>query len=69
MKFTISFISSKHYSLDTVTQWLWYYKPYKFVKGIVFRIFGIHFNIRESKATEKLIKLWDEKKAKNKKYF
>lgn len=37
------------------TAFLW--QPYKHIKGVNIRIFGFHINIRESDATEKLIKI------------
>ena len=41
-------------------EWFFYYKQYKNVKGFNLRILGLHFNIREWNATEKLIKLFKE---------
>lgn len=61
MKITVSFVNPKHYNISNIGQWIWYFKKYKFVKGFNIRIFGLHFNIREKNATEKLIFLFKEK--------
>ena len=36
---------------------MWYFRTYKFVRGFMLRIFGVHINIRERNATEKLIRI------------
>ncbi len=60
MKINISYCSTKHYDKSNIMQWVWMFKKYKFVKGFIFRMFGIYINIREKNSTEKLIKLWHE---------
>ncbi len=57
MKINVSFISTKHYDKTNIHQWVWYIKKYKYIKGFIFRFFGIYFNVRENNATEKLIKI------------
>jgi len=55
MKIDITFITPHHYDWYNIGWWVWYYRPYKFIKGFNFRMFGFHFNVRENKAFEKLI--------------
>ncbi len=35
------------YPINKIGQWVWYFKKYKYLKGVNIRIFGCHFNIRE----------------------
>lgn len=42
--------------------WFFWFKRYKFVRGFIFRIFGMDINVREGNATEKLIKIWNDSK-------
>jgi hypothetical protein len=37
--------------------WFWYFRKFKFVKGFVIRIFGIHFIVKEENHLEKLIEI------------
>lgn len=55
MKINISYISTKHYDRTNITQWVWMFKRYTYVKGFRMQIFGIYINVRENNATEKLI--------------
>jgi hypothetical protein len=55
MKIGISYISTKYYDRTNIIQWVFFFKRYKFVKGFIFRFFGIYVNVREKYATEKLI--------------
>jgi hypothetical protein len=57
MKINVNYISIKHYDRTNITQWMWMFKRYTYVKGFTMRIFGIYINVRESNATEKLIKI------------
>ena len=40
---------------DNKRYWLFYTKRYSYVKGVIIRIFGFTFNIREKNATQKLM--------------
>ena len=57
MKITVSYTNPKHFTLSTINQWVLTVKKYKFINGFIIRIFGLYINVRENKATEKLIKL------------
>jgi hypothetical protein len=57
MKININYCSAKHYDETNIMQWMWMFKRYKYVKGFIMRIFGVYINVRESNATEKLIKI------------
>ena len=57
MKITVSYTNPKHFTLSTINQWVLTFKKYKFINGFIIRIFGLYINVRENKATEKLIKL------------
>lgn len=57
MKININYCSIKHYNKTNITQWMWMFKQYKYVNGFIVRIFGVYINIRESNATEKLIRI------------
>lgn len=35
--------------------WFWMWHPYKKISGVIFRICGFYFNIREKNAEQKLI--------------
>jgi len=48
-------MSPKNYNKSNITQWMWYFKKYKYVRGVIFRIFGVYVNIRERNSFEKLI--------------
>jgi hypothetical protein len=56
MEVNISYISINDYNWTNIGCWIWYFRPYKFIRGFNFRIFGIHFNIREKNSFQKLIK-------------
>jgi hypothetical protein len=64
MKINISYTSLKWYDRTNIKQWFWFYKPYKNVRGVIFRICGVYFNIREKNATAKLITLVKERQNK-----
>ena len=64
MKVNISYISIKHYDTSNIMKWIWMFKPYKHVKGVIIRIFGIYINIRENNATQKLINKLKDKESK-----
>lgn len=53
----INYVGRKHYDATNIGQWMWYFKKYTFVKGFNIRIFGLHFNVREDNATQKLIEI------------
>lgn len=55
MKINIDYISTKHYNWSNIGWWVWYYKPYTYVKGFNIRLFGLHLNIREKNTSEKLL--------------
>ena len=55
MKININYCSIKNYNKTNITQWVWMFKRYKYVKGFIMRIFGVYINVRESNATDKLI--------------
>jgi len=55
MKLNISYISRKHYDKSNINQWTWYFNTYKHVRGFTMRILGIHINVRENNATNKII--------------
>ena len=55
MKVTITYVKKKY----SFKNWVWYFRAYKHVKGFSLRIFGIHINIRENNAHNKLIKKWN----------
>lgn len=57
MKVNISYCSTKFYGKTNITQWMWYFKKYKNVRGFILRVFGVYINIRENNSTEKLIKI------------
>lgn len=64
MVINIDYISRKHFNKSNIIQWVWLFRSYKYVNGFQMRIFGLHINIRENKATEKLIALWLRRKDK-----
>lgn len=55
MKIDVGYISTKWYDRKTIGWWIFYFKPYKLIKGFNLRICGIHLNIRESNGTAKMI--------------
>jgi hypothetical protein len=55
MKVDITYI--KRSKSNSFVKWMWYFRTYKFVRGFMLRIFGVHINIRERNATEKLIRI------------
>lgn len=55
MEIDVNYISRKFYTKESISQWRWYYRPYTYIWGFQVRIFGVHFNVRESNSTEKLI--------------
>jgi len=55
MKININYVSRKWYNKTTINSWFWYYKPYVNIIGFNTRICGVHFNIKENNATQKLI--------------
>lgn len=55
MKVDINYISTKHFPINKLGWWTFYFKRYTYIGGFNLRIFGIHFNIREAHATEKLL--------------
>jgi len=55
MKINVSYISTKYYDRTNITQWMWYFERYRYIKGFRIRIFGVYINIREKNALEKLI--------------
>ena len=55
MKANINYVSTKWFPISKIGWWLFYFKKYTYVKGFNLRICGIHFNIRENYATEKLL--------------
>ena len=57
MKINVNYVSRKWYDNKNISSWFWYFKPYKYIKGFNMRICGIHFNIREKNATDKLISI------------
>ena len=63
MKIDIVYVGLRHFPLSKIGWWAWYYKPYGLIKGFNLRICGVHFNIRESDGTRKMIEIH---KAKNK---
>lgn len=60
-KINISYSKLKHYPRGTINQWFWYCRRYKNVKGIIFRICGVYFNIREKDARDKLIAIMHQR--------
>lgn len=38
------------------------YKPYTNIKGFILRICGVYINVRENNATEKLIKIFKDRR-------
>lgn len=42
--------------------WFFWFRKYTRVKGFIIRIFGYEFNVREFDATNKLIKIANEKR-------
>lgn len=50
-------MSYRKYGADCGSQWFFYFKKYKNIKGFILRIFGIYINIRERDALKKLIAL------------
>jgi hypothetical protein len=61
METNVSFISPKHYDINNINQWMFHFHTYKNIKGFIFRMFGIYFNVREKNSTEKLIQIWRAK--------
>jgi hypothetical protein len=61
MKININYVSRKWYDITNISSWFWYYKQYTHIKGLNIRIFGVHINIREKNATEKLIVRWRQR--------
>lgn len=55
MKVTVKFVNTSQYKDGHMKAWFFGYKAYTFIKGFTMMICGIHFNVRESNATEKLI--------------
>lgn len=55
MKCDINYISLKHYPTNKIMWWVFYFKKYVYIKGVIIRIFGFNFNIRENDGTKKLI--------------
>lgn len=55
MKINVKYIGISGFPLDKILWWIFYFKKYKFIKGFNIRLFGVHFNIREDKALEKLL--------------
>lgn len=57
MKVNIDYVSTKWYhdAPDGLRQWAFYFKRYSGVRGFILRVFGVHVNIRENGATDKLI--------------
>jgi len=55
MKVDINYISTKHFEIDKLGWWAFYFKRYTYIRGFNLRVFGVHFNIRETNATEKLL--------------
>lgn len=56
MKIDIKYISTKWFPIKKIGWWVFYFKKYTYIKGVQIRVFGIHFNIRETNATSKLLK-------------
>ena len=50
------------YDRNSIKQWIWMYKPYKFINGFIIRIFGVYFNVRENNSTEKLLNMLNYRK-------
>ena len=63
MKINIKYISRKYYDKSNIWQWVWTWKRYKYVKGLIIRIFGVYVNIRENNTFEKLIKITQDKRS------
>jgi len=55
MKINVNYISRKWYDKATIKSWFWYFRAYNYIRGFNMRICGVHFNIRENNATQKLI--------------
>lgn len=55
MKVDINYISTKHFPIDKLGWWAFYFNQYTHIKGFNLRILGVHFNIRENNGTEKMI--------------
>jgi hypothetical protein len=55
MKVDINYISTKHFPIDKLGWWAFYFNQYTYIKGFNLRILGVHFNIRENNGTEKMI--------------
>jgi hypothetical protein len=71
MKIDISYTKLSLYNnfgLKSRRYWIFYFKKYSHVFGFHLRVFGIHFNIREKHATEKLLVLWHTSRILNGKY-
>ena len=64
MEIDVSYTRTKYYDITNIIQWVYYFEKYKYVRGFKLRVFGIGINIRENKATEKLMKIWHEKRLK-----
>jgi len=45
--------------------WVYTFRKYTFVKGIIIRVFGVYVNIREKNATEKIIRIAHEREESN----
>lgn len=57
IKINIYYMSYRKYGVYCGSQWFFYFKKYKNIKGFILRIFGIYINIRERDALKKLIAL------------
>lgn len=63
MKITVNYISPfafktiNTYKFKTILNWIYWFRKYEYVSGFMIRLFGIHVDVREKNATEKLIKL------------
>lgn len=56
MKINFKYVPRKFFGKERIKDWIFSFKKYRFVRGFSFRLFGIHLNIKENKAREKLIK-------------
>ena len=62
MKIDVKYIEREYFQDNNkIWKWVFYFKRYKHIKGFNFRLFGIHFNIRERRGTEKLIEMLKSK--------
>jgi hypothetical protein len=58
MNIDIKYIEREYFSdSGKIWKWVFYFKKYNHIKGFNLRLFGVHFNIRERRGTEKLIEM------------